>query len=104
MDEQNMNQQNMNQSMQQQHMTYNTPEHNPQTAVMTTKEWVVTYLIMMIPCIGWIMAIVWAFSDSGNLNRRNYCRAFLIVLGILIALYVVLWVIIGAAMIASFGF
>jgi len=74
------------------------PQADGDTAVMSTKEWVVTYLIMMIPCVGLIMAFVWGFGGSGNLNRRNYCRAFLIVIGILIALYLLLWIILGAAL------
>jgi len=95
MDEQNFNQQ--NQPM------HNTMEQDPQTAVMTTKQWLITYLIMMIPCVGWIMAIVWAFSSNGNLNRRNYCRAFLILILIVIALYAVLFIVFGAAMFAGLG-
>jgi len=77
--------------------------NNQQTAVMTTKQWLITYLVMIIPCVGLIMSIVWAFSDNGNLNRRNYCRAYLIILLIVVVLSVILWAILGAAMFAAFG-
>jgi len=33
------------------------------------------------------MMFVWAFSGSGNLNRRNYCRAYLLIMAVLFGLY-----------------
>jgi len=77
--------------------------HGGDTSVMSTKDWVITYLIMMIPCVGIVMAFVWAFSGSGNLNRRNYCRAFLIIMGVILALYLLLWLILGAALVSIFS-
>lgn len=55
--------------------------------VMTTGEWVVTLLLLGIPCVNIIMLFVWAFGN-GNENRKNYCRATLIwmLVGIGIAL------------------
>ena len=60
---------------------------------LTMGEWLLTILIGMVPCLGIVVFCVWAFGSSGNLNRRNYCRAFLImqvigiVLGILFAIF-----------------
>jgi hypothetical protein len=68
------------------------------TSVMRVKDWVVTYLVMMIPCVGIVMMFVWAFGSSGNVNRKNYARAILILMGILIAVYIVIFVIIGATL------
>lgn len=42
-------------------------------------EWLLTILIGMVPCVGLVVYCVWAFGSSGNLNRRNYCRAYLII-------------------------
>jgi len=75
------------------------------TAVMSTKDWVITYLLMMIPCVGLILTIIWAFGDTGNLNRKNYARAFLIIILIGIAfsiLYTMLMVALGVSLIDSF--
>lgn len=60
-------------------------------------QWVLTILASMIPCAGLILYFVWAFSKNGNLNRRNYCRAMLIIEGVVIALYVVILIIAVAA-------
>jgi len=72
------------------------------TRVMSTGEWVVTLLIMMIPCVNIIMLFVWGFGN-GNVNRRNYCRAYLIMVAIGIALYLLLILIFGVAMFSMFS-
>ena len=73
---------------------------SPDNEVMSVGKWVVTYLIMMIPCVGIIMTFVWAFSSRGNVNRRNYCRAFLIIIAVIVVIYLILWIIFGAALTA----
>ena len=45
---------------------------------MTVGEWWVILLILSIPLLNIIMCLFWAFSSSGNVNRRAFCRAFLI--------------------------
>jgi len=41
---------------------------------------IVTMLVTSIPVVGLIAAIIWAIGGSGtNINRRNYCRAWLII-------------------------
>ena len=57
------------------------------TTVMSTKDWLIVFLISIIPCVNIIMWFVWAFSGSGNHNRRNYARAYLIFIAIVIGLY-----------------
>jgi fatty acid desaturase len=44
---------------------------------LSTGEWFVTLLVLALPLIGFIMYFVWAFG-SGNLGRRNFCRAALL--------------------------
>jgi hypothetical protein len=38
--------------------------------------WMLALLVMAIPCIGWVMIIVWAFWGE-NESRKNYFRAIL---------------------------
>jgi len=65
------------------------------TTVMSTKDWLLTLLICVIPCVNIIMLFVWAFSGSGNHNRRNYSRAYLILIAIVIGLYFMFWIFVG---------
>ena len=64
---------------------------------MTTGDWFVTLLILALPLVNIIMYLVWAFSSTGNLNRRNYCRAvllwFLVGIGLLVVFMMVAGVI-----------
>jgi len=44
---------------------------------MTLGDWILTLIVMAIPCVNIIMMFVWGFGD-GNTSRKNYCRAILI--------------------------
>jgi len=44
---------------------------------LSVGEWMLTMLVMMIPCVNIIMMFVWAFG-SGNKSRSNYFKASLI--------------------------
>ena len=48
---------------------------------LTTGEWVVTHLVLLIPIVNIVMHFVWAFGD-GNISRRNFCRARLLLFAI----------------------
>ena len=55
-------------------------------AVITTAEWFGTLIVLIIPIVGIIIYFIWAFGSGGNPNRRNYCRAALILMAISIGL------------------
>lgn len=63
-------------------------------------EWLVTLLVMSIPCLNIIMMFVWAFSGS-NKSKQNYFKAYLIFTGIVFAIIFLLYVFVFAALIAS---
>jgi hypothetical protein len=71
------------------------------TRPMTVGDWMLTLLMLAIPIVNLIMYLVWALSGSGNLNRRNFCRAsiywFLIILGI----YVLFLALVGLDSVAA---
>lgn len=51
-----------------------------------------TFLLGSIPLIGFVVLLVWAFSDSVNFNRRNYARAMLLLMLMALALAVIVGV------------
>lgn len=57
------------------------------SAVMTTSEWFWTTFLLGIPLVNIVLLLVWGFGSSGNLNRRNYCRASMIWIAIVLVLY-----------------
>ncbi len=85
------------------------PETEP---VMTVKDWMLTLLVLMIPCVNIIMLFVWGFSnDPGKKTRANFCKAeliwALIAAGVSVVLTVVMTLLglsLGGAMANQFNF
>lgn len=67
--------------------------------VMTIGQWLITALVMSIPCVNIVMLFVWGFGN-GNQNRANYCKAALILWIISMALMFVLSAVLGSSMAA----
>ena len=59
-----------------------------QSPVVGTVEWLVNLILLAIPIVGLIMCFVWAFG-TGNLNRRNFARAALILMAVGILLSII---------------
>lgn len=59
-------------------------------APLKTSDYVVMFLLSAIPLIGLILMLVWAFSEGININRKNFCRAYLIVRLIAVAAAILL--------------
>ena len=76
-------------------------ENQQQAPVISTKDWVITLLIRIIPVVGFIMLFVWAFGSNDNPNRANWAKAALIMIAIGIVLSIIFFAIFGAA-IATF--
>ncbi len=59
---------------------------NSDTRPLTVGDWMLILLVLAIPIVNLIMYLVWASSGTGNVNRRNFCKAsiywFLIIFGI----------------------
>lgn len=64
--------------------------HHDDTRIMTVGDWMITLLVLAMPLVNIIMYPVRAFSSTGNINRRNFCRAsllwFVIITGISIVI------------------
>ncbi|MGG4455508.1 hypothetical protein [Brevibacillus porteri] len=63
--------------------------------VMTMKDWIIVSLFMMIPIANIVLLFVWAFGSDGNLNRKNWAKASLLLMAILMGLYFVVGTIIA---------
>ena len=54
-------------------------------------EWVLSMVLMMIPCVNIIMMFVWAFSSTEKKSKSNFFKAYLIFFGIMMAVMTLLW-------------
>lgn len=53
---------------------------------VSVKEWVLTYFIMSIPIVGFIMLFVWAFGKNTKKSKANFCKAMLLIMLVFIIL------------------
>lgn len=51
-----------------------------------------------VPCIGIILMLVWAFGGTEKKSKSNFCKAYLIICLIKLALYALLFIIYGATL------
>lgn len=66
-----------------------------QAPVMTVGQYIGTFIVLGLPLIGFIFMLVWAFGGDSNPNRKNLCRAALILALIGIVLGIVFGVLLG---------
>ncbi|MDR2889963.1 MAG: hypothetical protein LBV33_09045 [Lachnospiraceae bacterium] len=96
-----MDNQNFNQQTQQ---TYYQPQQGSDLEQpVSIGEWVVTLLVMMVPCLNIIMLFVWAFGKDTKKSKANYCKVTLIFMAIGIVLSIILSSVITAALASVFG-
>ncbi len=68
-------------------------------------EWLVTMLILMIPCVNIVMLFVWAFGSGTKKSKSNFFKAQLIMALVIIVLWLIIALIAfaaGASMLNSF--
>ena len=67
---------------------------------LTVGGFIGTMIVTMIPIIGFIMLLVWSFGSGTNQNRKNFCRAMLI-LGLIAVALAIIGSILGATAFAG---
>lgn len=53
-------------------------------------EWLISFLILLVPCVNVVMMFVWAFSKTEKKSKSNFFKAYLIMFAILIAIYFII--------------
>ena len=78
-------------------------ENSTNQVSVKTGEWILTFLIVSIPLVGFIMLFVCAFGNGTNESKANWAKASIIWFLIIIGIYVIFALIFGAAMFAALG-
>ena len=79
-----------------QQTSYQDPTNELEEPV-TFGEWMITMLVMMIPCVNIVMMFVWAFGN-GKKSKSNYFKATLVWALIGIVISILFTVIFGATL------
>lgn len=65
-------------------------------------DWIGSLLLFnLVPCIGLIVCIVWAFSKDTKQSKKNFCRAYLIIYAITLVLVIGLYAVIFGMLAAN---
>lgn len=62
---------------------------------VTFGDWMLSLLLMMIPCVNIIMMFVWAFSSGTKKSKSNYFKAVLV--------WTLIWVVLSILMMIGLG-
>lgn len=57
-------------------------------------EWILSLVLMILPCVNIIMMFIWAFSNTEKKSKSNFFKAALIMYGIMAVLMVMLWMVV----------
>ncbi len=74
------------------------------TRPLTLGEWMITLLVLWIPLVNIIMYVVWAISDTGNVNRKRFCQASILWFLIVVAFGVGFGILFTGLALVSTGF
>lgn len=77
---------------------------DPMTKPMSFGDWIKTLLLLIIPIANIILLFMWAFGSRTNLNKKNFSKAYLLLMAIITVLYIIVVVFIlasGAALIPN---
>lgn len=70
---------------------------------VTMGEWLITMLLMLIPCVNIVLMFVWAFSKSEKKSKSNFFKAYLIWFAIWMGIVIVFWIVAFAGIISAMG-
>lgn len=76
---------------------------NEGTPVLSTADWLITILLLVIPFVNLIMLLVWSFRKSTNQNKSNFSKALLIWFLISVVLLLILFAISGITIFGLMG-
>lgn len=66
-------------------------------------DYILAFIILAIPIIGFIVLLVWAFGSKINKNRQNFARAILIMSIISTVLAFIITILLWSAIVKIFG-
>lgn len=82
------------------------PAADPTGLPMRTSQFFWMIFVLGLPLVGFICALVWAFSGGTNLNRRNLSRAMLLwqLIGVIAAIVIIILASIVGASLGDFSY
>ena len=70
---------------------------------MTIGDWLITFLIQIIPLVGLVMLFVWAFGDGSHPSKKTWAQASLLWIVIMIVLAIIFFAAVWGFIMSFFG-
>jgi hypothetical protein len=64
---------------------------------MSVSDWLITYLIMIVPIVNIVMLLIWGFGSNTNLSKASWAKATLLWFCIITVIYVLFLIIVFSA-------
>jgi len=78
----------------------NAPQPPPQASggvdLITMGQYLIMFLIMCIPIAGIVMLFIWGFGNETGPNKKNFARAYLVMMAIAIGVGILISIVMGA--------
>ena len=63
--------------------------NSPVGRPLSVTEWIVVFLLIGLPVIGFILVVYWSFGDNVNINKKNFSKAMLLLFVVTILLAII---------------
>ena len=63
--------------------------NSPVGRPLSVTEWIVVFLLIGLPVIGFILVLYWSFGDNVNINKKNFSKAMLLLFVVTILLAII---------------
>lgn len=70
---------------------------------MTIGDWLITFLIQIIPLVGIVMLFVWAFGGDTHPSKKTWAQATLLWFVIMIILFIIFFAALWGFIMSMFG-
>ena len=69
-----------------------------ESAPVKVGEWILTFILTALPIAGLVLLFVWAFGGRAKPSKKNWARAILLLMVIMLVIYCLFFAAIGAAL------
>jgi len=76
-------------------MNDNQQLENPLKRPLSIGDWIIIFFLTSIPVVGFVLIVYWSFADDVNINKKNFSKAVILLMVLLIALIIALTHIFG---------
>jgi hypothetical protein len=67
------------------------PQYDRNSEPMKLGDWLVTFLLLVIPIANLVLPFVWAFGSDVNKSKKTFFQCYLILMAVSLVLSIIMW-------------